>query len=87
MPRSAIGIGMLIGLLVGGAAGAGAGIFLVKPVPGGGSMPFVLGSFLALLGLSAGAVVRAVYSLAVTIIGRRPVRPDGPEADYREPPA
>jgi len=84
MPRSAIGIGMLVGLLVGGVTGAAAGILLAGPAPFLGHLPFVLGMFAAFFGMVCGAVVGAVYALAANLIGRRPVPPDGPEADYQE---
>jgi hypothetical protein len=83
MPRSAIGIGMLIGLLVGGVAGAAVGIWLAGSAPFLGHLPFVLGLFPAFFGMICGAVVGAVYSIAVNLIGRRPTPPDGPDADYR----
>jgi hypothetical protein len=84
VPRSAIGIGILVGLLVGGVAGAIAGIWLARPLPGGRSLPFVLGSSGALLGTVFGAILGAFYNLANRLIGGRPVPPDGPEADYRD---
>lgn len=84
MPRSAIGVGMVVGLLVGGVAGAAIGLWLAGPVPLLGYLPFVLGLFAGFFGLICGAVVGAVYNLAVNLIGRRPVPPDGPEADYRD---
>jgi hypothetical protein len=85
MPRSAVGVGMLVGLLVGGATGAVAGTWLASARPGGESAPLLMGAFLAGVGLVFGAVVASVINLVNVLIGRRAVPLDGPEADYREP--
>jgi hypothetical protein len=85
MPRSAIGIGMLVGLFVGGAAGAVFGFWVAWTRPGDESAPLLFGIFLAGVGLVVGAVVASVFSLADHLLGRRTIPSDGPEADYREP--
>jgi hypothetical protein len=84
VPRSALGIGMVVGLLVGGTAGAVVGAWLASSRPGGESAPLLLGTFLGGLGLVVGAVVASCYNLARHLVGRRAVPPDGPEADYRD---
>jgi hypothetical protein len=83
VPRSAVGVGLVVGLLVGGLTGLALDIYL-EPAGPGRSWP-VLGSFFGSFGLVAGAVAGAVVDLANRLLGRRPVRPDTPEADYREP--
>jgi hypothetical protein len=85
MRRSAVGVGMLIGLVVGGAAGAALGIWVAWSRPGGESAPLLFGVFLAGVGLVFGAVVASCFNLANHVLGRRTIPPDGPEADYREP--
>lgn len=84
MPRSAIGIGMVIGLLAGGVVGAAVGLLLASRAPFLGYLPFALGVFAAFSGMVFGATVGAFYNLAVNLSGRRQVPPDGPEADYRD---
>ena len=84
MPRSAIGIGMVVGLLVGGAAGLAAGLWLASSRPVGELAVLVAGGLLAAFGLVLGAVIGAAVTLGKHL-GRRAGRPDGPEADYREP--
>jgi hypothetical protein len=86
VPRSAVGIGMVIGLLVGGFAGAIAGASMGSSVPGLGSAPLILGGFLAALNLVVGAVAASFYNLAIHFIWRRKLPLDGPEADYVDPP-
>lgn len=86
MPRSAVGIGMLVGLLVGGLAGAAFGVWLAAARPGGEAAPFLLGTVFAGFGLIGGAVLGAVVALANRLLGYRPIRPNTPEADYRELP-
>ena len=58
--------------------------FYLERAGGGRSWP-VLGAFLGSLGLVVGAVTGAVIDLANHLLGRKAVRPDTPEADYREP--
>ena len=84
MPRSAIGIGMVVGLLVGGAAGLAAGLWLASSRPGAEAAVLVAGGLLAAFGLVLGATTGAAVTLGKHL-SRRPGRPDGPEADYREP--
>lgn len=86
MPRSPVGIGMLVGLLLGGLAGAALGLWLAGSRPGGEVAPLLLGAFLSGFGLICGAVMGAVFALANRLLGQRPVRPGTPEADYRELP-
>jgi hypothetical protein len=74
---------MLVGLLVGGAAGAAFGWLASRP--GGELAPLVFGVFLAGVGLVFGAVVASFINLANYLLGRRTIPADGPEADYREP--
>ena len=85
MPRSAVGVGRVVGLLVGGAAGLVAGLGVAGARPGGESAVLVVGGLLAVFGLVVGAMTGAAVTLASHLLGRRPVRPDTPEADYRDP--
>jgi hypothetical protein len=40
--------------------------------------------FVAFFGMMYGASVEAVYNVAVNLIDRGLILPDGPEADYRD---
>jgi hypothetical protein len=84
VPRSAVGIGMVVGLLLGGAAGLAAGLRVAGARPGGESAVLVVGGLLAVFGLVLGAMTGAAVTLGQHL-SRRRVKPDTPEADYREP--
>jgi hypothetical protein len=81
VPRSAIGIGMVVGLLVGGAAGLAAGLWVASSRPGAEAAVLVASGLLAAFGLVLGAVMGRPSPWAGTSAGG----PDGPEADYRDP--
>jgi glycerol uptake facilitator-like aquaporin len=75
---------MVVGLLVGGAAGLAAGLWVASSRPGAESAVLVAGGLLAAIGLVLGATTGAAVTLG-RYLGRRPGRADGPEADYRDP--
>jgi protein-S-isoprenylcysteine O-methyltransferase Ste14 len=83
MPRSPIGLGMFLGAALGFVLGMIAG-FAVPP--GAELFGLVSALFLAACGLIAGAVVGAVYSLAVRLSESHQLPTDGPEADYHDLP-
>ena len=84
MSRSAVGVGMQVGLLVGGAVGLAAGLRVAATRPGGESAVLVVGGLVAALGMILGATIGAAVTLG-KYLSRRPGPPDGPAADYREP--
>jgi hypothetical protein len=74
---------MVVGAALGGALGLVGG-FVGRP--GAELFGLIAALFLAACGLIGGAVVGAVYTLAVRLTDPGRVPTDGPEADYHDPP-